>query len=142
MSQPEVVAEHGDVHARASVLTGPITAGHVIVPLSALRLDLESAGYVEEEYFASGTATAFEATAAPSDGMWSIVPTASAQYRTRILVRRPVDSAHFNGTVVVEWMNQSSGESAPDWGYLNPELTRRGYVYVAVSAQSLGVMGG
>ena len=48
----------------------------------------------------------------------------------------------FNGTVVVEWMNVSGGESAPDWDYLNPMLMRDGYAYVGVSAQVLGVEGG
>ena len=53
-----------------------------------------------------------------------------------------MNPAHFNGTVVVEWMNVSAGESAPDWDYLNPELMRAGYAYVAVSVQHLGVDGG
>ena len=36
----------------------------------------------------------------------------------------------------------SSGESSPDWDYLNPMLTRDGYGYVGVSAQALGIEGG
>jgi len=99
-------------------------------------------GYVEQEFFASGTANAFATTSAPSDGRWSIMPTTSAPYTTRILVRRPADATRFNGTVVVEWMNVSAGESAPDWDYLNPELMRSGFAYVGVSAQALGVQGG
>jgi hypothetical protein len=126
----------------AATLTGPITTGHVIEPLSANPTDLAAYGYVEQEFFASGTASAFKATAAPGDGRWSIEPTTKAAYRTRILVRRPADPAHFNGTVVVEWMNVSAGESAPDWDYLNPELMRSGYAYVGVSAQAQGVEGG
>ena len=39
-------------------------------------------------------------------------------------------------------MNESAGESAPDWDYLNPELMREGFAYVAVSAQAVGVNGG
>ena len=65
-----------------------------------------------------------------------------AGYKTRILVRRPTNPAHFNGTVLVEWMNVSAGESAPDWDFLNPMLMRDGYAYVGVSAQALGVDGG
>ncbi len=126
----------------AATLTGPITTGHVVEPLSGLPLDLAANGYVEQEFFASGTATAFKATSMPSDGDWSITPTTSAPYKTRILVRRPSDPARFNGTVVVEWMNVSAGESAPDWDYLNPMLMRDGYAYVGVSAQALGVDGG
>lgn len=126
----------------AATLTGPITTGHIVEPLTALPLDLAAHGYVQQEYFASGTASAFQAQSMPSNGKWSITPTTSATYKTRILVRRPANPARFNGTVVVEWMNVSGGESAPDWDYLNPMLMRDGYAYVAVSAQSLGVDGG
>jgi hypothetical protein len=100
------------------------------------------AGYVEQEFFASGTATAFRGNAEPADGRWSAEPSTSAPYETRILVRRPADPHRFNGTVVVEWMNVTAGESAPDWDLLNPELSDAGFAYVGVSAQALGVEGG
>jgi hypothetical protein len=130
------------IYGVAAVFTGPITTGHIIEPETALPSGLAANGYVEKEYFASGTASTFKATSEPSDGKWSIRPTTKASYKTRILVRRPADAAKFNGTVVVEWMNVSSGESAPDWSYLNPYLMQDGYAYVAVSAQALGVNGG
>jgi hypothetical protein len=110
----------------AATLTGPITVGHIVEPLSAHPLDLAANGYVEQEFFASGTATAFKADAMPSDGKWTITPTTKAAYKTRIIVRRPANPAHFNGTVIVEWMNVSAGESAPDWDFLNPMLMRDG----------------
>jgi len=130
------------IYGAAAAITGPITTGHIIEPETALPTGLTTYGYEEQEYFASGTAYTFKATSEPSDGRWSIRPTTKASYRTRILVRRPTDAANFNGTVVVEWMNVSSGESAPDWTYLNPYLMQDGYAYVAVSAQALGVNGG
>ena len=126
----------------AATLTGPITTGHIVEPESAHPLELAASGYEEQEYFASGTAMAFKADSMPSDGKWSITPTTTAGYKTRILVRRPTNPAHFNGTVIVEWMNVSAGESAPDWDFLNPMLMRDGYAYVGVSAQALGVDGG
>ena len=125
-----------------ATFTGPVTVGHVIEPETALPTDLKAHGYVEQEFFAAGTAHAFTATSTPSDGRWSIEPTAAAGYRTRILVRRPSNPAHFSGTVVVEWLNESEGESAPDWDYLNPELMDAGDAWVGVSAQALGVEGG
>lgn len=131
----------GAVYGRAATLVGPVTTGQISEPVSASAVRLP-AGWVEQEFFASGRAYAFNATSTPSDGRWNVVPTTSAPYRTRIIVRRPTDSHHFNGTVVVEWMNVSSGESSPDWTYLNPLLTEGGYAYVAVSAQELGVQGG
>ena len=126
----------------AATLTGPVTTGHIVEPESAHALDLAPNGYEEHEYFASGTATAFKGDSMPSDGKWTITPTTTASYETRILVRRPTNPAHFNGTVIVEWMNVSAGESAPDWDFLNPMLMRDGYAYVGVSAQALGVDGG
>jgi hypothetical protein len=126
----------------AATLTGPVTVGHVVEPESAHTLDLAANGYEENEYFASGTAMAFKADAMPSDGKWTVTPSTTAAYKTRILVRRPSNPAHFNGTVIVEWMNVSAGESAPDWDFLNPMLMRDGYAYVGVSAQALGVDGG
>ena len=148
--QPDAGASSGlrtaSVHAvtyhAAATLTGPITTGHIEEPLSAQPLGLAAYGYVEQEFFASGTATAFKATSTPGNGDWSITPTTTAPYRTRVIVRRPADPARFNGTVIVEWMNVSAGESAPDWDYLNPMLMREGYAYVAVSAQAFGVSGG
>ena len=125
-----------------AAFTGPVTVGHVIEPETALPSDLSAHGYVEQEFFASGTAHAFTATSTPSDGRWAVDPTTDAHYSTRILVRRPSDPAHFSGTVVVEWLNESEGESAPDWDYLNPELMDAGDAWVGVSAQALGVEGG
>jgi hypothetical protein len=126
----------------AALLTGPVTKGHVIEPLTASPFNLAAYGYVEQEFFASGTAASFTGTSMPSNGRWTIAQASSAAYKTRILVRRPKNPAHFNGIVVVEWMNVSAGESAPDWSYLNPELMRDGYAYVGVSDQALGVDGG
>jgi len=127
--------------APASFSTPP-DVGTRIDPLSAAPTNMSTYGYVEQEYFASGTAYAFTGTSTPSDGRWKIAVGSAAPYTTRILVRRPSDPAAFDGNVVVEWMNVSDGESAPDWDYLNPALMQAGTAYVAVSAQALGVNGG
>lgn len=142
LSQPAEASETASIYTAAAVFSGPFTVGHVIEPLTALPTDLAAHGYVEQEFSAAGTAHAFRATSAPSDGKWSITPTSSAPYSTRILVRRPANPKNFSGTVVVEWMNESAGESAPDWDYLNPEIMDAGDAWVGVSAQSLGVDGG
>ena len=131
-----------NLYRATATFSGPVTVGHVIEPITAHPLHLSPYGYVPQEFFASGIAHAIRTTSTPSDGRWTIVPTTSASYRTRILVRRPADPARFSGTVVVEWMNVSDGESAPEWDYLNPALMASGDSYVAVSAQALGVEGG
>ncbi len=133
--------DHVSMNAKAT-LEGPITTGAITEPESALPTGVAQHDYVETEYFASGTATAFKATSTANDGKWTVKPTTAAPYKTRIIVRRPADPAKFNGTVVVEWMNVTSGESSPDWDLLNPMLMDEGFAYVAVSAQKLGVDGG
>ena len=130
------------VFTAAATATGPITTGHIVEPLTGLDQHMAAYGYVEQEFFVSGTAHAFQATSAPADGQWTIEPTTSAPYETRILVRRPSDPSKFNGTVVVEWLNVSEGESSPDWDFLNPMLMREGFAYVGVTAQALAVQGG
>lgn len=123
-------------------VTGPITSpGGAFV--ASTFIDLAPLGYVEEEFFLSGTATAFtSATPLGSDGRWTAVPGDTAAYTTRVLVRRPASRRKFNGTVVVEWLNVSGGlDAAPDWIFAHSFLMREGYAWVGVSAQFVGIAG-
>lgn len=109
--------------------------------------DLAKAGYVEAEYSASGSATAYAladgATSIPEDGKATLKPTTTADYVTRFVVRRPEDPSKFDGTVVVEWNNVSGGiDVAPDWTYTADEIVRSGAVWVGVSTQMIGIEGG
>lgn len=109
-----------------------------------LNYDLGDVGYVETEFFFSGTAVSYVATdELQSDGLWSIQEADAAEYKSRMVVLRPVDPADFNGTVVVEWFNVSGGiDAAPDMLQMHTEMIREGYVWVGVSAQSAGIEGG
>lgn len=119
-------------------------AGPLVAPVSPVFADLAGHGYVELEVFAGGTATTYEpVTPFDAEGRIEVRPGVEADYRTRIVVRRPADPARSSGVVVVEWCNVSGGlEAAADWAYLHPEILRAGHAYVAVSAQRLGVHGG
>jgi hypothetical protein len=101
-------------------------------------------GYIQEEFFFSGTATSYKASGElPNDGRWTAEPAESAPYTSRLIVIRPSDPKKFNGTAVVEWLNVTAGgDLAPDWIYLHRELIRDGFAYVGVSAQKVGVEGG
>jgi hypothetical protein len=101
-------------------------------------------GFVEAEYVAAGTAVSYRAPdGMPADGLWTFEPDGNADYRTRVLVRRPANPADFSGTVIVEWLNVSGGVDANvEWVQLEEEITRRGHVWVGVSAQLIGVEGG
>ncbi len=99
-----------------ATIEGPVTAGKGII-LQGTTFPLADVGYMQEEYFVSGTARAFTNTAElRSDGEWDVEDANTpADYKTRIVVRRPIDDADFNGIVFVEWLNVSAGfDSGPD----------------------------
>ncbi len=106
--------------------------------------DLATLGYEETEFSAEGTATSYELQGERGlDGQWDVAPGATAPFRTRFVVRRPIDPARFSGTVVVEWHNVSAGmDAAPDWGFFHRHLAARGHAWVGVSAQKVGIDGG
>ncbi|MEP7310953.1 MAG: alpha/beta hydrolase domain-containing protein [Pseudomonadota bacterium] len=85
-----------EIPAMPSVVSVPPSAQP---PLSSAEragteyADLVKAGYVEEEYYLSGIAPA---TTAADEILFQ------APYTTRILIRKPMDPARFNGTVVID----------------------------------------
>jgi hypothetical protein len=124
-------------------LEGPITVGTLSPPADPRPIDLNAIGYTQEEFFASGTATAYSSPSPLSpDGKWTVTPSTSAPYKTRFIVRRPTDPTRFNGTVVVEWLNVSVAEAAPDWAYTSKAIVDDGAAWVGVSVQAAGVVGG
>ena len=70
---------------------------------SVVPLDLAAYGYVEEEFFVSGTASVY------AD---DLTPTAEVPYVNRVVVRRPVDEATASGVVLLEILNASNGYPA------------------------------
>jgi hypothetical protein len=91
--------------------------------------DLASAGFVEQEFYISGNADAYSTT--------GVLVGSDIPYRSRLLVRRPVDPAKFNGTVLLEWQNVTAGYDLD--ALWNVHAMREGYAWVGVSAQRVGV---
>lgn len=123
---------------------GPVDGGEGVPVLGPPGFDLSTVGYTEEEFFLSGDASAYtSAEPLSEDGEWTVEPAEEAPYTTRVLVRRPSDPAAFDGTVVMEWLNVSGGlDASPDWSYTHDEIIRTGAVWVGVSAQQAGIVGG
>ena len=115
--------------SRSAVVSDPIAgAAFLGRPLS---YDLAKLGYSSEEFFLDGTARSY--ASAPGE----------VRYRTRVVVRRPLDAARFNGSVVVEWFNVSGGlDASPDWDFTHRHLIREGFAWAGVSAQRAGIEGG
>lgn len=141
-------ARPSDTVARPTLTLPPDgTYGHA---LWDAWFDLSAYGYEQQEYFVSGNATAADGSTAP--------------YTTRIIVFRPDSDAppgnrdraanapglgggvatdgfpHFNGTVVLDWVNVTAQfENAVDSIEAHEMYLREGYAWVHVSAQAAGL---
>ena len=70
-----------------------------------------------------------------------VVVSTGHPYKSRMIVRRPAKNGpKFNGVVLVEWVNVTSGYNLDvHWGLSHEYLDQAGYAYVGVSAQRVGV---
>lgn len=123
-------------------VTGPIALGAPLgdasrdYPWSSTMHNLAGVGYIEEEYFFEGTASRFNTPA----GQPGTLRDAGHRYKTRMVVRRPIDAKKFNGTVLAEWTNVTPGYDLDAmWGSTFENVVRGGYVWVGISAQRVGV---
>src|SRR4051812_19352498 len=75
------IAKSDPVH-----VTGPVSGGHGIALQHAV--DLNAQHYTEEEFFVDGAATSYAPEGElAADGRWTIKSSATAPFRTRIVVR-------------------------------------------------------
>jgi hypothetical protein len=125
------------------VITGPIRAqGQPGDPdrdyiFYSTPMNLASVGYIEQEYFISGIATRY---AIPGAGEATSIGT--MPYKTRIVVRRPSNSAKFAGVVVIDWQNVTAGHDIDsEWAAAGEFFVRSGWAWVGASVQRIGVHG-
>lgn len=103
--------------------------------------------YVDEEYFVSGLADLYTYNEVPVRGEIIIQPvnatfpqTVDIPYTTRIIIRRPVDMADFNGTLVIEWWNSTGGfDTAPVYDPMAEFVGREGWIYVGVTNSTTSI---
>lgn len=112
----------------AATFAGPVgDAGIYGHALWDSPYDLGEIGYAEEEYFVSGNARSHSGAV-------------DAPYTTRVILRRPVDAADFNGTVILDWVNVTAQfENAVHSLQVHEFFHREGYAYVHMSAQAAGL---
>lgn len=125
--------------APGSMLESPAAelAPAIGTAMSATPMPLKASGYVEEEFFIHGKANRYRIANSLEDAQ---LIDAGHPYVTRALVRRPVNPAHFNGTVIVEWLNVSLDQDIDFvFGATRELLVREGYAWVGVSVQRNGV---
>src|SRR5271166_1644143 len=102
-------------------------ADHLNVPE-----DLIKVGYVEEEYFVSGTANVYDW--APPGA--ATVGVANAPYTTRMLVRRPIRKELLSGNVIVEILNASNlVDLEIGWALSKDYIVRNGDVWIGFTSK-------
>ena len=122
------------VIAEISSVTGPVATGDeneiygaAEVPGAAFSTPLAPFGYVEDEYFVTGTADAYRHADGEARPFKSDLP-----YTTRIVVRRPADPERFSGVVHLEPFHPTGGVTF-SWATLSEYAMARGDVYVAAA---------
>jgi hypothetical protein len=117
---------------------GPIAVSASSYPFARVRnVDLESAGFVEEEYFVSGKANVYQWN---ENGTAAEVRSAAAPYTTRILVLKPRDPKRFNGRVMVDIMNMTNGwDFNKMWAVMHHHLLEDGWAYVGISSKPVTI---
>ena len=110
----------------SDLVVTPATSGGRPSAFHASVNDLKGRGFVEQEFFIAGTVQPPPSTTGPTQN-----------YKTRVLVRRPVERSRFNGTVVVEWLNVALGHDLElGWPMFGEMIMRDGYAWVGISAQA------
>ncbi len=105
---------------------------------------LAAQGFIEQQFFLSGNAQLYKKSGTwGADGKWGATVVSNANpYQTAVIVRRPADPARFNGIVLVEWLNVSTGYPLDvDWGMAHEAILREGYAYIGVNVQKVGIDG-
>lgn len=96
------------------------------------RCKFDKLGYVEDEYFLSGTANVYD-----EDAAHKVFPIyENAPYTTRVMIRRPEKIENFSGNVVIEVVNSTANMDIDRmWISTWPYLTRNGDIYVGISSK-------
>lgn len=98
---------------------------------AAVKCRFSDRGYVEEEYFVSGTANVYERS-----GQKKKVRNADVPYVNRVIIRRPEDLEKFSGNVVVEILNSTAGFDIDRiWVLERDFLMQNQDVYVGITSK-------
>ncbi|MBT1175033.1 hypothetical protein JS530_05870 [Bifidobacterium sp. LC6] len=110
----------------------PVTEDSRPFASAAQCCDFDRNGYIESEYYMSGTANVYETHADGTIG----VRTPNAPYTNRFIVRAPRDTRSFSGNVVVEIINPSAFiDLERMWVLGHTEMIRRGDIYVGITSK-------
>lgn len=119
---------------------GPIAVTESSHPFSAMTharipLNLEDYGYVEEEYFVSGTANVYEETA---DSREMEIVRKGVPYKNRIFIRKPRNPLKSSGNVILEIYNPSNGYDIEDiWRRSYEKIMETKDIYIGITSKPI-----
>jgi len=123
------------------IVEGPIAVSDQSYPFcdmlhSRVPLNVNDYGYVEEEYFISGTANVYDEGPDSELDLYA----AALKYKTRILVRKPVDISKFTGRVYFDIMNATQKYDIEDlWHRSYLWCMENGHAYVGITSKPVNV---
>lgn len=110
----------------------PSAEGEHPFAAAAEKCCFDQIGYVEDEYFMSGTANIYEEDMAQNP----VISIPDAPYTTRLLVRRPADAAAFSGNIVIEVLNATAMIDIDRmWVNSWQFFTRNGDIYIGITSK-------
>lgn len=133
MSSPLEIIHQIIVSPDLTVKPVPITESSK--PFLAAQIDLQAHGYIEEEFFVSGLARAYEWV---SNSLQICKASELGPYTTRMLVWRPIDPKRFSGNIEFEILNASNAMDVSTTTATCAELMmRQGDVWVGFTSKPL-----
>jgi hypothetical protein len=110
----------------------PVTKESYPFAMAAEKCEFDKIGYIEDEYFMSGTANVYD-----EDGDNKPVPIyMDAPYTTRLLIRRPANIKRFSGNVVIEILNASAMIDIDRmWVNSWKFFTRNGDIFIGITSK-------
>ena len=122
-------------------ITGPIPVTEKSHPFCSMDyarvpLKLSDHGYTEEEYFVSGKAYIYD-----HDEKGELITDGEPlPYKTRIIVRKPIDKNKFSGRVYLDIMNATQGYDIEDLWHRNYLwCLEHGHGYVGITSKPVNV---
>jgi hypothetical protein len=110
----------------------PVTEESVPFAAAAVICGFKESGYLEDEYFMTGEANVYTEG---NDGKPKPI-FSGAPYTTRIIIRRPTDTARFSGNVVIEILNSTAAIDIDRmWVNSWPFFMRNGDIYIGITSK-------
>jgi hypothetical protein len=136
-SSPASITSANFTVPKIPTVTGPIPRTETSIPIGTAyfpgapgSINLADYGYVEDEYFISGTANVYQYDASGKDVE---IKTPNVPYTTVILVRHPADPRRFSGRVQLEMSHPQFGVTTQVWAHNYKMFMADGDAWVRVT---------